>query len=150
MHRVFLSIGSNLGQKDKNCYLAIDKLKENGLIITQVSPLYITEPWGYVSQPKFANIVVEALTEFEPLELLHLIKKIEKQMGRKKTFRYGPRVIDIDIIFFDDIVFNSDDLKIPHPEMHKRFFVLKPLCDIAPDVLHPVLKKSVKQLLEKL
>ncbi|MCS7203288.1 MAG: 2-amino-4-hydroxy-6-hydroxymethyldihydropteridine diphosphokinase [Thermodesulfovibrio sp.] len=150
MHRVFLSIGSNIGDKEKNCYLAVEKLREKGLIINKISPLYITEPWGYKKQPDFANIVIEVFTTFQPLELLYLVKNIEKQMGRKDTFKYGPRIIDIDIIFFDDIVYESPELKIPHPKMQERYFVLRPLCDIDPEFVHPLIKKTVKELLEKL
>ncbi|MEN2985071.1 MAG: 2-amino-4-hydroxy-6-hydroxymethyldihydropteridine diphosphokinase [Thermodesulfovibrionaceae bacterium] len=150
MHRVFLSIGSNIGDKEKNCYLAVEKLREKGLIINKISPLYITEPWGYKKQPDFANIVIEVFTTFQPLELLYLVKSIEKQMGRKDTFKYGPRIIDIDIIFFDDIVYESPELKIPHPKMQERYFVLRPLCDIDPEFVHPLIKKTVKELLEKL
>jgi 2-amino-4-hydroxy-6-hydroxymethyldihydropteridine diphosphokinase len=102
MHRVFLSIGSNLGEKEKNCLQAIEMLEKAGLIIDKKSSIYITKPWGFKNQPDFANMAVEAFTELKPLELLKLIKKIERKMGRKPSIKYGPRIIDIDIIFYDE------------------------------------------------
>lgn len=150
MHRVFLSIGSNLGDKEKNCFEAIDRLEKTGLIINKVSKIYITEPWGLKEQPDFANIAIEAFTLLSPFQLLHNLKKIEKNMGRQKTIKYGPRIIDIDIIFYDDLILKSEELTIPHPLMHERYFVLKPLSEIAPNFVHPELKISVKNLLEKL
>jgi len=150
MHRVFLSIGSNIGEKEKNCLEAIAILKKSGLIIKKTSSVYITEPWGLKNQPDFANMAVEAFTELEPLELLCLLKKIEKNMGRKPTVKYGPRIIDIDIIFYDALVYKSEKLTIPHPLMHERYFVLKPLSEIAPDFVHPVLNLTVKELLDNL
>ncbi|GLI53569.1 2-amino-4-hydroxy-6-hydroxymethyldihydropteridine diphosphokinase [Thermodesulfovibrio yellowstonii] len=150
MHKVYLLLGSNLGNRGKNIDNAINELKACGLIISKKSSLYNTSPWGYTEQPEFLNQALECFTSFEPLELLKEIKKIEKKMGREKTVRYGPRIIDIDIIFYDDLIFKSDELTIPHPLMHERDFVLKPLCEIASDFVHPELKISVRKLLEKL
>lgn len=150
MHRVFLSIGSNIGYKEKNCFQAVEKLKQSGITITKISPVYTTKPWGFKDQPDFANIALEAFTELSPVELLRLLKKIEKEMGRKVSVKYGPRIIDIDIIFYDDLIYESEELTIPHPLMHERYFVLKPLNDIAPDFVHPVLNLTVKELLDKL
>lgn len=150
MHKVYLLLGSNLGDREKNIDNAIIELKARGLIISKKSSLYNTAPWGYTEQPEFLNLALECLTSLEPFELLKEIKKIEKKMGRENFIRYGPRIIDIDIIFYDDLIFKSDDLTIPHPLMHKRYFVLKPLSEIAPDFVHPLLKLTVKQLLEKL
>ncbi|WP_353684822.1 2-amino-4-hydroxy-6-hydroxymethyldihydropteridine diphosphokinase [Thermodesulfovibrio sp. 3907-1M] len=150
MHRVFLSIGSNIGEKEKNCFQAITMLEQSGLIIDKKSSIYITKPWGFKNQPDFANMAVEAFTELKPLELLQLLKKIESNMGRRPSIKYGPRIIDIDIIFYDDLILKSEELIIPHPLMHERYFVLKPLSEIAPDFVHPELKLSVKKLLEKL
>ncbi|MGB9711005.1 MAG: 2-amino-4-hydroxy-6-hydroxymethyldihydropteridine diphosphokinase [Thermodesulfovibrio sp.] len=150
MHRVFLSIGSNIGEKEKNCLQAIAILEQSGLIINKKSSIYITKPWGFKNQPDFANMAVEAFTDFDPRELLQLIKKIEKQMGRKSTIKYGPRIIDIDIIFYDNLIYESENLNIPHPLMHKRYFVLKPLVEIAPDFVHPVLGLTIKELFDNL
>lgn len=143
-------LGSNLGDREKNINDAINELQVSGIIISKKSSLYNTPPWGYTEQPDFLNQAIECLTSLEPFELLKEIKKIERKLGREKTVRYGPRIIDIDIIFYDDLIFKSDELTIPHPLMHKRDFVLKPLCEIAPDFVHPELKLSVKNLLEKL
>lgn len=150
MHKVYLLLGSNLGDREKNIDNAINELKACGIVISKKSSLYNTAPWGYTEQPDFLNQAIECLTSLEPFELLKEIKKIEIKMGREKTVRYGPRIIDIDIIFYDDLIFKSDELTIPHPLMHERDFVLKPLCEIAPDFVHPELKLSVKNLLEKL
>jgi len=148
MHRVFLSIGSNIGEKEKNCFNAIKRLKECGLIINKLSPVYITNPWGITNQPDFANMAIETFTDFLPTKLLYKLKEIEKEMGRKPAIKYGPRIIDIDIIFYDELVYNSDELIIPHPLMHKRYFVLKPMNDIASDFLHPVFNLTIKELLD--
>lgn len=150
MHKVFLAIGSNLGNKKKNCLVAVEKLKETGIIIEKISKIYITEPWGIKEQPVFANMVISGFTEASPFELLKSIKNIEKEMGREKTIRYGPRIIDIDIIFYDNLILETEHLTIPHPLAHKRYFVLRPLIDIAPDFIHPVLKVKVKKLLDNL
>lgn len=150
MHRIYLLLGSNLGDRHKNIDNAINELKACGIIISRKSSLYNTAPWGYTEQPEFLNQAVEGFTSLEPFELLEEIKKIEKKMGRIDIVRYGPRIIDIDIIFYDDLILKTDKLIIPHPLMHKRLFVLKPLNEIAPDFIHPELKLSVKNLLEKL
>ena len=97
-------------------------------------------------QPKFINIAVEIETSVEPEELLKLLKKIESEMGRLTTFRWGPRVIDLDILFYDDLVIKTPDLEVPHPGIKDRDFVLRPLAEIAPDLVHPILKKSIKEL----
>lgn len=150
MNRIYLLLGSNLNDRVKNIEVALSELKNFGIIISKKSSLYNTAPWGYTEQPEFLNQAIECLTSFNPIDLLKVIKKIEKKMGRKDTFRYGPRIIDIDIIFYDNIIFKSAELIIPHPLMHKRDFVLKPLCEIASDFIHPELKLSIKELLENL
>lgn len=139
-----------MGDRQKNLELAIKELKNSGLIISKVSSVYNTSPWGYLKQPDFLNIAIECFTTLEPADLLREIKKIEKKMGRIKTIKYGPRIIDIDIIFYDDLIYESEELTIPHPLMHKRYFVLLPLNEIAPYYVHPRLKKSVKELLDNL
>lgn len=150
MHKIYLLLGSNLGDRQKNIDNAINELKACGIIISRKSSLYNTAPWGYTEQPEFLNQALECFTSLEPVELLEEIKKIEKKMGRIDIVRYGPRIIDMDIIFYDDLILKTDKLIIPHPLMHKRLFVLKPLNEIAPDFIHPELKLSVKNLLEKL
>ncbi|MCK5553253.1 MAG: 2-amino-4-hydroxy-6-hydroxymethyldihydropteridine diphosphokinase [Deltaproteobacteria bacterium] len=147
----FIGIGSNVGDKIKNCGQAIaeiSQLRQNRLI-TQ-SSLYKTEPLGYTQQDWFINCVIEIETSFTAHELFHLLKDLELSMGRKRTFKWGPRVIDLDILFFNDEAIQSEELTIPHPEIQRRAFVLVPLCEIARNYIHPLLEKSISQLLAQL
>ncbi len=150
MNTVYLVLGSNVGNRADNIQDAIEELKNRGLTILKKSSLYNTAPWGYIEQSDFLNMALKCSTNLCPYSLLKEIKDIEKKMGRKETIRYGPRIIDIDIIFYNNLILKSEQLTIPHPIMHKREFVLKPLCEIAPDFIHPELKLSVKQLLDNL
>lgn len=150
MNLIYLSLGSNLGDREKNLETALSELENEGIVILKKSSIYETAPWGYEKQPEFLNMAMEGLTLLGPYDLLKLIKEIESKMGRKKTIKYGPRVIDIDIIFYNNIILKSKVLTIPHPLMHKREFVLKPLCEIVPDFIHPELKLSVKEMLDNL
>jgi len=150
MPRAYLSIGSNLGDRINYINKAIEKLKQNNIKIIKSSNIIETEPYGYKEQGKFLNMAVEIDSDLEPLELMKLILEIESELGRIRTVRWGPRVIDIDIIFYDSLIINEPDLKIPHPDMQNRLFVLKPLHEIAPDFVHPVLKKTITELLESL
>lgn len=150
MNRVFLLLGSNLGDREKNIERALVELDRRGVSILKKSSLYNTSPWGYRDQPDFLNMAIEAITSLDPFSLLNLLKEIESDLGRKSTIRYGPRVIDIDIIFYEDRVVKTEELTIPHPLMHLREFVLKPLCEIAPELVHPELGISVKELLNRL
>ncbi|MCL4476074.1 MAG: 2-amino-4-hydroxy-6-hydroxymethyldihydropteridine diphosphokinase [Nitrospirae bacterium] len=146
---VHIGIGSNLGNRGENCLKALDLLSARGVIIRKRSSLHETEPWGVLDQPKFINMAAEGETALGPLKLLEVLKDIEAEAGRKESYRWGPRVIDLDILFYDDMVMDSPELKIPHPLMHEREFVLRPLAEIAPDKIHPVLKKTVKELLSE-
>lgn len=112
--------------------------------------MHETEPWRVKDQPRFINMAIEIETGLESKELLRILKIVEKELGRKESFKWGPRSIDLDILLFDDLVLKEDDLEIPHPLMHERDFVLKPLCEIAPDIIHPVLKKKICDLVKKL
>jgi dihydroneopterin aldolase/2-amino-4-hydroxy-6-hydroxymethyldihydropteridine diphosphokinase len=150
MSVVYIGIGSNIGNRQKNCLRAIELLEKRGVIIKERSSMYETEPWGIKDQPKFINMVVEIETVLNPNELLRILKDVEKKVGRKESLKWGPRIIDLDILLVDDIILNEDNLKIPHPLMHKRDFVLQPLCEIAPDIKHPLLKLSINELLQKL
>ncbi|MDH5768778.1 MAG: 2-amino-4-hydroxy-6-hydroxymethyldihydropteridine diphosphokinase [Nitrospirota bacterium] len=149
MSIVYIGIGSNLGDRQKNCLRAIELLQKRGLVVTKQSSLYETEPWGYKGQPQFINMAIELETELNPKELLTVLKNIEREMGREELLRWGPRNVDLDILLFDDIILTEDNLKIPHPLMHKRDFVLKPLCEIASDIHHPLLKVSISGLLQR-
>ena len=112
--------------------------------------MYETEPWGIKDQPKFINMAIETETDKKPEELLRVLKEIEKEIGRTETTKWGSRVIDLDILFYDDLILKTQALEIPHPLLHERAFVLKPLCDIAPDKKHPVTGKTVKEMIENL
>ena len=147
MSTAYIGIGSNLGNREGNCEKAISLLTEKGLTIIKKSSLIETEPWGVEDQPLFINMAVSVKTVLSPDKLLTLIKAIEINMGRNDTVLWGPRVIDMDILFYDDLVIISSDLSVPHPHIKDRDFVLRPLAEIAPDLIHPVLKKSIKELL---
>lgn len=151
LQKVYIAIGSNLGHRAENCKRAVEligRLKETEVVGR--SSLYETEPWGVAGQPGFINAVVEVRTTIEPEDLLRALKSIEAGMGRKKGVRWGPRVIDLDIIFYGDMVVEKDGLAIPHPGLHERAFVLVPLNEIAPDFIHPVLKKTVSELMARI
>jgi 2-amino-4-hydroxy-6-hydroxymethyldihydropteridine diphosphokinase len=150
MSIVYIGIGSNLGNREGNCLKALELLPAGIAIVRKRSSLYETEPWGVPDQPAFINMAAEVETALAALELLGSLKSIEQEMGRKESGRWGPRVIDLDILFYDDLVIDSPELTIPHPLMHEREFVLRPLAEIAPDKIHPVLKKTVKELLSEL
>ncbi|HTZ19092.1 MAG TPA: 2-amino-4-hydroxy-6-hydroxymethyldihydropteridine diphosphokinase [Dissulfurispiraceae bacterium] len=147
---VFLGIGSNLGNKKANCLTAIDKLLAGGSEVVKISSPYDSKPWGVTDQPDFVNMAVEARTTMSPRELLDALKKIETDMGREPGQRWGPRLIDLDLLLYDDLIIQSDDLVVPHPLLHERDFVLMPLSEIAPDLVHPVIGKKIVELKEKL
>jgi len=146
---VYLALGTNLGDRDANLARARELILSKALIL-ETSPIYITPPWGYEDQPDFLNQVLKVQTRMAPRRLLRFLKKVESKMGRIKTFRNGPRLIDIDILFYGQRVIEENDLCIPHPRLHERAFVLVPLNDIAPDFVHPVLKLSVEAMLSKI
>jgi len=149
MATVYIGIGSNLGDRKKNCFRAIELLQEKGINVTKSSSLYETEPWGVKNQPRFINMAIEIETKLKPKKLLRILKDIEREMGRNESTKWSQRIIDLDILLFDNIVLNEDNLKIPHPLMHERDFVLIPLCEIAPHLKHPVLKLTVEELMQK-
>lgn len=150
MHTAYIGIGSNMGSKEENCRNAVKLLIEKGIKVTTLSSGIKTEPWGVSDQPEFVNMAIRIETGLEPEDLLELLKKIEKNMGRRPAIRWGPRVIDLDILFYDDLVLKTPVLEIPHQGIKDRYFVLKPLEEIAPRLLHPVLKKTIRELLEEL
>ncbi|HDK81073.1 MAG TPA: 2-amino-4-hydroxy-6-hydroxymethyldihydropteridine diphosphokinase [Nitrospirae bacterium] len=146
----YIGIGSNLGNRQENCDKAIALLTEKGINVLNRSSSYDTEPWGVKEQPKFINMAVETETDLTPEALLGALRQIEIEMGRQQTRRWGARIIDLDILFYNDLIMNTPELEIPHPGIRDRAFVLDPLCEIAPDRIHPVLRKSVKTLLSEL
>jgi 2-amino-4-hydroxy-6-hydroxymethyldihydropteridine diphosphokinase len=145
-HIVYLALGSNLDDRAANLKQALAALTPQ-LEVKAKSKVYETPPWGYQDQPKFLNQVVKAKTYLEPEPLLKHLKRLEVALGRKESFPNGPRLIDIDILFFDELIFNSPALVIPHPRLHERAFVLVPLMDIDPELVHPVKQKSVREML---
>ncbi len=150
MHKVVIAIGTNLGNRKENIEKAIEKIRENKITVEKVSSIYETAPYGYTEQPAFLNCALLGETVLSPRELLETLLAIEKEMGRVRKIHWGPRIIDLDIIFYDDLVINEPDLKIPHPDMQNREFVLKPISEIAPCFVHPVFCETVKTLYEEL
>jgi 2-amino-4-hydroxy-6-hydroxymethyldihydropteridine diphosphokinase len=146
----YLSVGSNLGDKVKNCLEAIDevlKAEENELI--DKSSLYRTEPWGNQDQDWFVNAVFKIRTSFDPEGLLKHLRNVEDGLKKKKEERWGPRNIDLDILLFNDEIIETTNLTIPHPFLHLRRFVLVPLKEVCPDLIHPQLKLSITELLRR-
>ena len=143
--QVYLGIGSNLGDRQANMEKAL-KLLGDMLQVELVSAIYETEPVGYVEQPMFLNAVCRGLTELGPLQLLSLVKGMEASLGRVSSFPNAPRTIDLDIIFYGNMIMETPELTIPHPRLEERAFVLIPLLEIAPDLCHPVSGESIKDL----
>lgn len=152
MARIYLGLGSNLGDKEAYLLKAIELINEQIGPIVARSVFFVSEPWGYESENTFLNACVAAETTIDPRQCLRLIKGMERALGRpeKLTGDYQDRVIDLDILFYDDLVLQDADLILPHPLLHLRRFVLEPLAEIAPDLTHPVLKKTIKKLLPEL
>ncbi|KAF0144357.1 MAG: 2-amino-4-hydroxy-6-hydroxymethyldihydropteridine diphosphokinase [Nitrospirae bacterium] len=150
MNIAYIGIGSNIGNREENCRKAIRLLEENGISVKRQSSMHDTEPWGVKDQPKFINMAIEIETNKNPEDLLGILKNIERQMGRTESVKWGQRIIDLDILLFDDLILETPHLEIPHPFMHDREFVLKPLAEIAPDKKHPVTGKTIKEMLKGL
>ncbi|MCE5175364.1 MAG: 2-amino-4-hydroxy-6-hydroxymethyldihydropteridine diphosphokinase [Bacteroidales bacterium] len=149
---VYLGLGSNLGQKEHHLELAISEIeKQIGHIVAR-SAFYESAPWGFESSSYFLNACVAVETTLNPQECLLAITDIEKRLGRSKklTKGYADRVIDVDILFYDQMILQEEGLTIPHPLLHQRLFVLNPLSEIAPDFIHPLFKKTIKNLLKEI
>ena len=152
MKKAYLSIGSNLGDPLANCRRGIDALCEDGQVVLAArSPFYRTQPVDYLDQDWFVNAALLVETDLSPFELLEKTQAVQRLMGRKSdTIRFGPRILDLDIIFYEDQRIDTPHLVVPHPRMHKRRFVLQPICDIDPAIVHPVIGQTVRTILNGL
>jgi 2-amino-4-hydroxy-6-hydroxymethyldihydropteridine diphosphokinase len=150
MSAAYIGIGSNLGDREFNCKQAIGFLRQKGITVRKESSLFETRPWGVTAQPLFLNMAIEIETALKPFELLKTLKDIENEMGREETFLWGPRIIDLDILLYGNNIVDEKGLRIPHPYMQDREFVLRPLSEIAGDITHPVLLLSIEELLQRL
>ena len=146
MANIFIALGTNLGDRHRNLNAAITALGAN-IIIDKKSNIYETDPMYVTDQPAFLNMVISGITDFTPRQSLIFFKTIEEKLGRKQTFKNGPRVIDLDILYYDFSLHDDDDLTIPHPRISERDFVLRPMADIAKDFIDPRTKKTITQML---
>ena len=150
LHTAYIALGSNLGDKEKNLRRALELLEEHGVEVVKVSSFICTEPYGVTDQPQFLNAVCQVRTSLEPLALLHTLLGIEQEMGRVRLRHWGERNIDLDLLLYEDVIMDTPELKLPHPDMQNRDFVLLPLAEIASEFIHPVLHKSIDELKENL
>ncbi len=148
---VYIGLGSNLANRAQNIETAINNLTDNDSIkINRVSTIIETEPYGFTEQSKFLNCVLEVETNLTPQKLLEITQAIERDMGRVKTLRWGPRIIDLDLLFYADLVYSDNSLTIPHPEIHKRWFILESLKELSPELVHPIFNKTIAELHAKI
>lgn len=149
MSKVYLSLGSNLGDKQRNLRFAINEIEQRCGKVELCSSFYSTTPWGFNSDNEFVNIALLITTSLDPLSLLNVLKHIEQDAGRKQKAKndYEDRPLDIDILFYDNLIIDSEQLSIPHPRLHLRLFVLVPMNEIAPQLIHPMFNKTIETLL---
>ena len=145
-HTAYLALGSNLGDKEANLRRALELLQQRGVEVVKTSSFICTEPYGVTDQPQFLNGVCEVRTSLEPLELLQTLLEIEQEMGRVRLRHWGERNIDLDLLLYEDVVMDTPELILPHPDMQNRDFVLLPLAEIAPEIIHPTLQKTISEL----
>ena len=149
-HTAYLALGSNLGDKEANLRRALELVQQRGVEVVKTSSFICTEPYGVTDQPQFLNGVCEVRTSLAPLALLHTLLEIEQEMGRVRLRHWGERNIDLDLLLYEDVVMDTPELILPHPDMQNRDFVLLPLAEIAPELVHPVLHKNMRELKEEL
>ncbi len=149
-HTAYIALGSNLGDKEKNLRRALELLQRRGMEIVRVSAFITTEPYGVTDQPQFLNAACCIRTQLLPQELLRTLLEVEREMGRVRLRRWGERNIDLDLLLYEDAVLDTPELRLPHPDMQNRDFVLLPMAEIAPDVCHPLLHKNMRRLCEEL
>ncbi|MBW9144365.1 2-amino-4-hydroxy-6-hydroxymethyldihydropteridine diphosphokinase [Clostridium sp. CM028] len=146
-HTAYIGIGGNMGDKEKNVKESLELINNSyHTQITKTSKFYETKPVGYLEQDDFLNCAIEIKTLLNPLELVRFLLSIEKELKRERVIRWGPRTVDLDVLLYDDIISSLDEIILPHPRMQERMFVLEPLCDIAPYVMHPILNKSIIEI----
>jgi 2-amino-4-hydroxy-6-hydroxymethyldihydropteridine diphosphokinase len=152
INTAYISTGSNMGEKHENCRNALSALDQTDTVtVESISRYYSTEPMEYSDQPWFVNAAAKIRTSLAPVHLLALLKNCEVKFGRENSgIRFGPRPLDFDIIFYNDLVIETEQLIVPHPRMHNREFVLRPINDLAPGLIHPVFNKTIRQLLDEL
>lgn len=150
MPRAIIAFGSNMGNRRENIQKALEKMEHIGLNLIKTSTIIETEPYGYLDQDSFLNGACIVDTVFSPKELLYQLLAIEQELGRKREIRWGPRIIDLDIIFYEDQIIREKDLIIPHPDAHNRTFVMGPISEIAPFFVHPIYKKTVREIYQEL
>jgi 2-amino-4-hydroxy-6-hydroxymethyldihydropteridine diphosphokinase len=152
IHTAYISTGSNMGEKQDNCRNALFALNQTDTVtVESISRFYLTEPMEYLDQPWFVNAAAKIRTSLAPVDLLAMLKTFEIKFGREDSgIRFGSRPLDFDIIFFNDRIIDTEQLIVPHPRMHNREFVLRPINDLAPDLIHPVFNKSIRHLLDEL
>ncbi len=150
-HIAYIGVGGNIGDKEKNVKEALEIINNSyHTQITKTSKFYKTTPVGYIEQEDFLNCAIEIKTLLNPLELVRYLLSIEKELKRERVIRWGPRTIDLDVLLYDDIISSIEEIILPHPRMQERMFVIEPLCDIAPYVMHPILNKLIIQIKESL
>ena len=146
MSVAYILLGTNMGDREINLALSIQKINTYCGNVEESSSLYETAPWGYLEQDSFLNQVIVLQTSLSPKDLMLKLLEIEKEVGRIREFKFGPRIIDLDILLMDNLIVNEDIVTIPHPELHNRLFTLIPLAEVAASLIHPVLNKTVKDL----
>lgn len=150
LHTAYIALGSNLGDKEANLRQALKLLTEQGITIKRVSKFFVTEPYGVIDQPSFLNGACCIETALPPLELLAVLMAVENKMGRVRLRHWGERNIDLDLLLYENVIMDTEKLRLPHPDMQNRDFVLLPLEEIAPELEHPVLHKTIAKLKDEL